>query len=65
MADLTPEEVRSLARFAGIEIDDARSEAVAARLGRILEELDRVPEAALAGLEPVTRLMVEPGPGDE
>ena len=65
MADLTPEEVRSLARVAGIDLDDARAEAVAARLGRLLEELDRVPEDLLADLEPVTRLVVEPGVDNE
>lgn len=65
MSDLTRQQIKILAHIYGIKIVDTRSEAVGARLVRILDELNRVPDELLADLEPVTNLVVKSGAQDD
>ena len=65
MSDLTRQQIKFLAHIHGIEIVDTRSEAVGARLGRILDELNRVPDELLVDLEPVTNIVVKSGAQDD
>jgi len=44
MADLSKEQVLELARAAGLRLDDARAEAIAARLTSVLNGLDELPD---------------------
>ena len=53
--DNSPEgQVRLLARLVGIPIEDADLPEVANRFGSLMQELDRLRELDLEGLEPVT-----------
>ena len=53
--DNSPEgQVRLLAGLVGIPIDDADLPEVANRFGSLMQELDRLRELDLEGLEPVT-----------
>ena len=51
---LSNEEIRLLARMAGLEIAEDRLERVAARVQAIREDLDSLDDLALAGHEPAT-----------
>jgi hypothetical protein len=59
MAELSPQEVGELARAAGIELDDPRAATIAARMSAVLEELDTIPDEALAEVEPFVTFVVE------
>ena len=48
------ERVRMLAELVGISIDDSDLPEVANRFGTLMQELDRLRELDLEGLEPVT-----------
>ena len=52
MAKLTKDDVLRLASQAGLDVDDTRAEAIASRLGAVIEELDEIPADALEGVEP-------------
>ena len=52
-APLDPDEVRTLARLARIRVADDELEAIAADLGRVLELVERMGEADVAGVEPM------------
>ncbi len=49
---LSNEEIRLLAKMAGLEIEEDRLERVAARVQAIREDLDSLDDLALAGYEP-------------
>ncbi len=53
MAEITQQQARELAHAAGIDLDDARADAVAARLNVVLDELGKLPADALADVEPL------------
>ena len=53
MAEITRRQARELATAAGIDLDDARADAVAARLNAVLDELGKLPAADLADVEPL------------
>ena len=53
MAEITRRQALELANAAGIELDDARADAVAARLNAVLDELDKLPADALTDVEPL------------
>ena len=53
MAEITQQQARELAHAAGIDLDDARADAVAARLNAVLDELGKLPADALADVEPL------------
>ena len=57
MPKLSADQVLDLASIAGLELDDSRAEVVAARLSSVLEELDAIDDAALAGVEPLSIFM--------
>ena len=57
MPRLSADQVLDLARIAGLDLDDSRAEVVAARLSSVLEELDAIDDAALAGVEPSSIFM--------
>ena len=57
MPRLSADQVLDLARIAGLDLDDSRAEVVAARLSSVLEELDAIDEATLAGVEPSSIFM--------
>ena len=61
MPRLSADQVLDLARIAGLDLDDSRAEVVAARLSSVLEELDAIDEAALAGVEPSSIFMPAEG----
>ena len=52
MPTITPRQIHKLADIAGIQLDDARAETIAARLESMLEALDEIPADALASVEP-------------
>ena len=56
------ETVRDLAQLVGIEMDDQRADTIAARLGSVLDDLDRIPDEALADFEPATTFAADGGP---
>ena len=60
MVEISIEQVYELARLAGIELDDQRAEAVAARLGTVLTELAAIPDDTLADVEPSSTFVVQP-----
>ena len=51
--DLTEERVRLLAELVGIPIDDAELPEVANRFSSLMQELDRLRDLDLEGIEPV------------
>ena len=53
---LSNEEMRLLAKMAGLEIEEDRLERVAARVKTIMEDLDTLDDLALEGYEPATAL---------
>ena len=53
-ADMSVEQVRMLADLVGISIDDAELPEVANRFASLMQELDRLREMDLEGVEPVT-----------
>ena len=53
MAEITQGQARELARAAGLELDDARAAAIAARLNAVLDELGKLPADAIADVEPL------------
>ena len=59
MAELSKEDVHALARSVGIGLDDQRADVIVARLGAVLEELDTIPDDALADVEPALIFAVE------
>ena len=52
--DLSPEQVRHLADLVGIPIDDVDLPEVANRFASLMQELDRLRDLDLEGIEPVT-----------
>ena len=52
--DLAPEQVRKLAALVGIPIDDADLPEVSNRFASLMQELDRLRDLDLEGIEPVT-----------
>ena len=50
--EISKEQVYQLAQLAGLSLDDQRAETIAARLSRVLEELDMISPDDLAGIEP-------------
>ena len=65
MPKLTKAKVKRLAALSGLDLDDARAETIASRLGAILEELDAIPDERLAGVEPLPVFLAEPPSPDE
>ncbi len=53
-ANLAQQQVRMLADLVGISIDDAELPEVANRFASLMQELDRLREMDLEGVEPVT-----------
>ncbi len=53
-ADFSNEQVMMLAELVGISIDDADLPEVANRFASLMQELDRLREMDLEGVEPVT-----------
>ncbi len=53
MAEITRRQAHELATAAGLDLDDARADAVAARLNAVLDELGKLPAADLADVEPL------------
>ena len=51
--DLSPEQVRKMADLVGIPIDDADLPEVANRFASLMQELDRLRDLDLEGIEPV------------
>ncbi len=52
--DLSPEQVRKMAHLVGITIDDPDLPEVANRFASLMQELDRLRDLDLEGIEPVT-----------
>ena len=53
-ADMSLEQVRMLADLVGVPIDDADLPEVANRFASLMQELDRLRDLDLEGVEPVT-----------
>lgn len=53
-ADMSVEQVRMLADLVGISIDETELPEVANRFASLMQELDRLREMDLEGVEPVT-----------
>ena len=51
MTNLKKDDVLRLAAQAGLDVDDARAEAIASRLAAVMEELDEITDEALEGVE--------------
>ncbi len=51
--DLSPEQVRKMADLVGVPIDDADLPEVANRFASLMQELDRLRDLDLEGIEPV------------
>ncbi|MCI0869465.1 MAG: hypothetical protein J4O08_07090 [Chloroflexi bacterium] len=51
-SQLTTAEVLEMARMAGLSPDDQRAEAIAARLGAVLQALSEVPDESVADYQP-------------
>ena len=60
-ADFSPEQVTMLAELVGIPIDDAELPEVANRFTSLMQELDRLRDLDLEGIEPVA---IFPDTGD-
>ena len=52
--DLSPEQVRKMADLVGIPIDDSDLPEVANRFASLMQELDRLRDLDLEGIEPVS-----------
>ncbi len=52
-ADLSQEQVRKMADLVGIPIDDSELPEVANRFASLMQELDRLRDLDLEGIEPV------------
>ena len=52
--DLSVEQVRKMADLVGVPIDDADLPEVANRFASLMQELDRLRDLDLEGIEPVT-----------
>ncbi len=52
MPNITHHQVHELAHIAGLHLDDARAETIAARLDAMLATLDEISADALASVEP-------------
>lgn len=52
--DLSAEQVRKMADLVGVPIDDADLPEVANRFASLMQELDRLRDLDLEGIEPVT-----------
>ena len=52
--DLSVEQVRKMADLVGVPIDDADLPEVANRFASLMQELDRLRDLELEGIEPVT-----------
>ncbi len=52
--DLSPEQVRKMAELVGIPIDDSDLPEVANRFASLMQELDRLRDLDLEGIEPVS-----------
>ena len=59
MDKLTKGNVLQLAAQAGLDMDDARAEAIAFRLAAVMEELDEITAEALEGVEPALTFSIE------
>ncbi|MCH7786509.1 MAG: hypothetical protein IIB15_05930 [Chloroflexi bacterium] len=59
MTELSKEDIHALARMAGIRLDDQRADVIVARLSAVIEELDTIPDDALADVEPALTFVVE------
>ena len=64
MDKLTKENVLQLAAQAGLDVDDARAEAIASRLAAVMEELDEITAEALEGVEPALTFSIEEPAGE-
>lgn len=53
MAEITRRQALELANASGLDLDDARADAVAARLNAVLDELGKLPAADIADVEPL------------
>ena len=51
--DLSPEQVRKMADLVGVPIDDSDLPEVANRFASLMQELDRLRDLDLEGIEPV------------
>ena len=60
-ADFSHEQVTMLANLVGIPIDDAELPEVANRFNSLMQELDRLRDLDLEGIEPVA---IFPDPGE-
>lgn len=60
--DLSVEQVRKMADLVGIPIDDADLPEVANRFASLMQELDRLRDLDLEGIEPVS---IFPDPEDD
>ena len=60
--DLSPEQVRKMADQVGIPIDNADLPEVANRFASLMQELDRLRDLDLEGIEPVS---IFPDPEDD
>lgn len=65
MPKLTKAKVKRLATLAGLDLDDARAETIASRLGAVLEELEAIPDERLAGVESLPVFITEQPSSDE
>lgn len=52
MVELTKEQILEMAKMAGLAPDDQRAEAIAARLGAVLQALSEVPDESVADYQP-------------
>ena len=52
-SSITKDQVLQLARIAGLEVSDDRAQAIAARLGMVIEDLELIPDEAIADVEPL------------
>ncbi|MCH8062295.1 MAG: hypothetical protein IH861_07320 [Chloroflexi bacterium] len=59
MTNLKKDDVLRLAAQAGLDVDDARAEAIAFRLAAVMEELDEITAEALEGVEPALTFSIE------
>lgn len=60
MADLTPEDVRKVARLGKLRVAEAEIDAERARLVAVLGYVERLRSLDLEGVEPMTRTSDEP-----
>lgn len=63
MSQLTIEDVHRMAKAAGLELDDARAETIAARLSGVLQELEEISTDELMSVEPAQTFTPDKGAG--